>query len=338
MSDTLPELPPLPRMTLLEKIRYGGEAAAFFAFVGLFRILGVDMASALGGFIGRNIFYRTGITNRARDNLRAAYPDMRKADMEAVIVEMWDNLGRTIAEYAHHDKFSIDGPNPRIEIVDRDIIDNAVASGKGLIFASGHFANWEVFLHIARQLGLDGGAVYRPVNNPYINRFIVRQRMTNGPREQIEKGARGTRRIFTLLRGGKSIFMLIDQKTNEGLPIPFFGRDAMTTPAPAALALKVDAAILLATGERNGGARFRVTLRGPITIARSGDHDRDVLALTTELNAALEAAIRKRPSQWLWIHRRWPKPGDKPFTRRARSAQDLSGAGVRVEREGSSFT
>jgi KDO2-lipid IV(A) lauroyltransferase len=338
MSDTRPDLPPLPRMTPLEKIRYGGEALAFFAFIGLFRILGVDRASAVGGFIGRNIFYRTGITNRARDNLRAAYPDMRKAEMEAVIVEMWDNLGRTIAEYAHHDKFSIDGPNPRIEIVNRDIADKAAASDRGVIFASGHFANWEVFLHVAKQLQLDGGAVYRPVNNPYVDRFIVRQRMTHGPREQIEKGARGTRRIFTLLRGGKSVFMLIDQKTNEGLPIPFFGRDAMTTPTPAALALKLDSIVLLASSERMGGARFRVTIHEPITVERSGDHDRDVLALTTKLNTALESAIRKRPSQWLWIHRRWPKPGDKPFTRRARSAQDLSGAGVRVEREGSSLT
>jgi len=122
------------------------------------------------------------------------------------------------------------------------------------------------------------------------------------------------------------------------MPVPFFGRDAMTTPAPAALALKLGSVLLLVTGERMGGARFRVTFREPIAIEPSGDHDSDVLALTAKLNAALETAIRKRPSQWLWIHRRWPKPGDKPFTRRARSVQDLSGAGVRVEREGSSLT
>ena len=81
-----------------------------------------------------------------------------------------------------------------------------------------------------------------------------------------------------------------------------------------------------------------MTIHEPLTVEPSGDHDRDVLALTTKLNAALEAVIRKRPSQWLWIHRRWPKDGDKPYTRRALEAQDFGGAGVRVEREGSSLT
>jgi KDO2-lipid IV(A) lauroyltransferase len=224
----------------------------------------------------------------------------------------------------------------RIELVGLDILERV--PGKGIVFVSGHFANWEVLIIAAMQYGYDGGWVYRPVNNPYIDRYIVRQRMANGPKEAIAKGARGTRRIFTLLRGGRPVFLMVDQKTNEGLPVPFFGRDAMTTPAPAALALKLGLPMILITNERMGGARFRMTIHEPIAIEPSGDHDRDVLALTTKLNAALEAVIRKRPSQWLWIHRRWPKPGDKPYTRRAREAQDFRGAGVRVEREGSSLT
>ncbi len=336
MSDAA--LPPLPPMKPLEKLRYGAEAGAFFAFMALFRILGIDRASALGGFIGRNILYRTGVTRRARMNLRAAYPDMSDAEMQAIVLEMWDNLGRTIAEYAHHDKMTAKGPDARIEVVNLDILERAGVKGKGIEFVSGHFANWEIMQYAARQHGYDGGSVYRPVNNPYIDRFIVRQRMTNGTGDQIGKGAQGTRRIFTLLRSGKAILLLVDQKTNEGLPVPFFGRDAMTTPAPAALALKLGAVMLPVTNERMGGARFRMTIHEPLTIEPSGDHDRDVLALTTKLNAALEAVIRKRPSQWLWIHRRWPKDGDKPYTRRALEAQDFGGAGVRVEREGSSLT
>ncbi len=330
-------LPPFPSLKTSEKLRYGAEAAAFFAFMGLFRMLGIDGASAFGGFIGRNIFYRTGVTKRARDNLKAAFPGMSDAEMNAIIVEMWDNLGRTIAEYAHHDKLTSVGPNPRIEIVGMDILERVVATGKGIEFVSGHFANWEVMPFAARQHGFDGGFVYRPVNNPYIDRFIVKSRMTHGPSEPIAKGAHGTRRIFSLLRSGKSILLLVDQKTNEGLPVPFFGRDAMTTPAPAALSLKLGAVMLLVTNERLGGARFRMTIHEPIAIESSGDHDRDVFELTAKLNAKLEDVIRKRPSQWLWIHRRWPKPGDKPHTRRAREVQDLTGAGVRVEREGSSL-
>lgn len=337
MSDAT-ELPRLPPMKPAEKLRYGAEAAAFFAFMGLFRILGIDRASALGGFIGRNIFYRTGVTRRARMNLRAAYPDMSDAEMEAIILEMWDNLGRTIAEYAHHDKMTAKGPDARIEIVNLDILEREAAKGKGIEFVSGHFANWEIMLHAARQYGYEGGLVYRPINNPYIDRYIMRQRTTYGPSEAISKGVHGTRRIFTLLKKGKSILILVDQKTNEGLSVPFFGRDAMTTPVPAAVSLKLGAPMLLVTNERMGGARFRITIHEPLTVEPSGDHDRDVLTLTTKLNAALEAVIRKRPSQWLWIHRRWPKEGDRPYTRRALEAQDFGGAGVRVEREGSSLT
>jgi KDO2-lipid IV(A) lauroyltransferase len=167
---------------------------------------------------------------------------------------------------------------------------------------------------------------------------MVRQRMNNGPKEQIAKGAQGTRRIFTLLRGGKCIYLLVDQKTNEGLPVPFFGRDAMTTPAPAALALKLGAILLPASNERLGGARFRMTVHEPIEFASTGNHDRDVLALTGRINQAIEDCVRYRPSQWLWIHRRWPKAGDKPRSRRGREAQALAGAGVGVERDGSSLS
>lgn len=258
--------------------------------------------------------------------------------MQATVLEMWDNLGRTIAEYAHHDKMTAKGPDARIEIVNLHILEREAAKGKGIEFVSGHFANWEIMLHAARQYGYEGGLVYRPVNNPYIDRYIMRQRTTYGPSEAISKGVQGTRRIFTLLKKGKSILILVDQKTNEGLAVPFFGRDAMTTPVPAAVALKLGAAMLPVTNERMGGARFRITIHEPLTVEPSGDHDRDVLALTTKLNAALEAVIRKRPSQWLWIHRRWPKDGDRPYTRRALEAQDFGGAGVRVEREGSSLT
>jgi len=332
------ELAPIPPMPLSQKLHYGAEAALFFGFMGFFRVLGVDLASALGGFMGRELFYRTGTMTRARNNLRAAFPEKEPVQIEAIIREMCDNLGRTTAEYAHLDKFKMMGRNPRLQIANIEIVDRVLASGKGILFISGHFANWEMMPFAAAQYGLEGGEVYRPLNNPYVDRWMVRQRMNNGPKEQIAKGAQGTRRIFTLLRGGKCIYLLVDQKTNEGLPVPFFGRDAMTTPAPAALALKLGAILLPASNERLGGARFRMTVHEPIEFAPTGNHDRDVLTLTGRINNAIEDCVRYRPSQWLWIHRRWPKAGDKPRSRRGREAQALAGAGVGVERDGSSLS
>ncbi len=333
MSKAPPE-----KLSLGWRLRYGAEAALFFAFVGLFKLIGVDAASWFGGFIGRHVFAHTPVTRRARDNLKAAFPGMRESEMAAILAEMWDNLGRTVAEYAHLDKLRITGTNPRVEFVHTDRIEAAAKTGKGVIFLSGHFANWEIMPVAAADLGLQGALVYRPVNNPYIDRWTSRQRTDNGPSEAISKGAHGTRRIFTLLRGGKGIFILVDQKTNEGIPAEFFGRMAMTTPAPAVLALKLGAILQPVTCERMGGARFRVTAHAPIEIERSGDHDRDVVTLTQKMNDALEAAIRQRPSQWLWIHRRWPKMGDTPRSRRGREAQALGGSGVGVESDGSSLT
>jgi KDO2-lipid IV(A) lauroyltransferase len=312
----------LPTMSFGQKLRYGVEAAGFFTMIGFFRLFGTDRASALGGWIGRTVFYRTGTTNRARANLAAAYPEMGEAEREAVIVEMWDNLGRTVAEYAHLSDFSIHGENPRLSVTGTKDAEAAIASGKGVIFVSGHFANWEMMPFTAHQLGYESGEVYRPLNNPYVDRWMVRQRIANGPQEQIAKGAQGTRRIFTLLRAGKCILLLADQKTNEGLPAPFFGRDAMTTPAPAALALKLGTMVLPASNERLGGARFRMKVYPAIEFTPSGDHDKDIHALTIRITEAIERLVRERPSQWLWIHRRWPKEGDKVRSKRAQALEE----------------
>jgi KDO2-lipid IV(A) lauroyltransferase len=320
MADKAPETLPLSL-----RLRYAAEAAVFFSAIGMFRVLGVDGASATGGFIGRNIFYRIrGVMNRARTNLRNAYPEKSEAEREAIIREMCDNLGRTVAEYAHLDKFSVTGADARIELAGAEHIWRAQASGKGVMFFSGHFANWELMPFVAHQIGLECGEVYRPQNNPIVDRWLVAQRAKNGTPDQIAKGPRGTRRIFTLLRRGKAILLLADQKTNEGIAAPFFGHEAMTTPAPAMLALKLGAALLPASNERLGGARFRMTVHPPVEFTPSGDDRQDVHTLTCLINDALETCIRYKPSQWLWIHRRWPTSREQDRLGGKRSIQTLS--------------
>ncbi|MDE2496018.1 MAG: lysophospholipid acyltransferase family protein [Alphaproteobacteria bacterium] len=331
------ELPIRP-LTFAQRLRYGAEAVPFFLFMGLFKLLGIDRASAVGGIIGRHVFYRLPPARTARANLRAAYPEMSAAEIEKTVRDVCGNLGRVVAEYPHLDKRSLGGPRSRIELAGKDIGDAAVASGKGVMFVSGHFANWETMPVAASLLGYDGGLVYRPPNNPYVDRWITRQRAKLGPKEHITKGVQGTRRIFTLLRRGKAIFLLVDQKTGEGISVPFFGRGAMTTAAPAMLALKLGAILLPASAERTSGAHFRVKIHPPIEFAPSGDHDRDVPALTAKINETIEAMVRERPAQWLWIHHRWPSARDARNKRKKRNGQALGGSGVSVEREGSSLT
>jgi Kdo2-lipid IVA lauroyltransferase/acyltransferase len=313
------DIAPIPKMPLATMLRYRAEAAIFFGLIGFFGLFSLDRASGVGGWIGRNVLYRTSVSQRGRDNLKKAYPEKSGEEIEAILLEMWDSLGRTIAEYAHLDKLSLNGGDPRLEARGIDIVENALATGKGVMFVSGHFANWETMPFAAAQYGVEGGEVYRPLNNPYVDRWMVRQRMKHGPKDQIAKGAQGTRRIFTLLRSNKAIFMLVDQKTNEGLPAPFFGRDAMTTPAPAALALKLDCIILPTRNERLGGARFRMTVGPPVEFVHTGNHEKDIQQLTIKITQRVEEMVRARPSQWLWIHRRWPKPGDKLWSKRAKA-------------------
>lgn len=297
-----------PSLSLSLKLRYGAEAALFLGFMGLFRMMGLDAASALGGFIGRNIFARTRVTKRARENLTRAFPQMSSQEIDATLAKMWDNLGRTVAEYAHLDKFDLAGEDPRI--LTENIQEAEKIRGRSVLLLSGHFANWEIMGIAAARFGLDGAIVYRPPNNPYVDRYIARARARKGFADQISKHY-GARRIFSLLRTGKAILLLADQKTNEGVAAPFFGRDAMTTPVPAMLALKLNVPIVFASNKRLNGARFRVTMHPPLVFQPSGDYQADVKALTAAINKRIEEMVRADPSQWLWIHRRWPTEKDK---------------------------
>jgi KDO2-lipid IV(A) lauroyltransferase len=317
------------------KFRYVLEAALFFFIIGIFRLLGVDKASAVGGFLGRAILYRTSIANRGRVNLVAAYPDLPKSEIENILREVCDNLGRTAAEYAHLDKFDFGGTEARVEMVGLEHVTAARAHGKGMICFSGHFANWELMAFAAARLFDGEGEVYRPVNNPYVDKWLVAQRSKNGPVDQIPKGPGGTRRLFTLLRRGQIVALLVDQKTNEGVPVPYFGRDAMTTPAPAALALRLDCALLPASIERLGGARFRCRVHPPIEFTPSGDYDKDVVALTAQLTRKIEDIVRQRPSQWLWIHRRWPTERAQDQVRGKRAPARLVESPLDVQRPAS---
>jgi Kdo2-lipid IVA lauroyltransferase/acyltransferase len=302
-----------PILPLSQKLRYGAEAALFLAFMGFFRLIGLDAASAVGGFIGRTIFARTGVTRRARDNLAMAFPEKSLAEREAIIAAMWDNLGRVVAEYAHLDKFDIHGPDPRIRLENAEDLEHM--RGRSVLILSGHFANWEIMPITGARFGLDGAIVYRPPNNPYVDRYISRARAKKGYSEQISKH-NGVKRIFTLLRNNKAILLLADQKTNEGIAVPFFGQDAMTTPAPAALALKLKTPIIFASNKRLGGARFAVTVYPPLEFTPSGDDEADTRALTAAINRQLEEIVRAHPAQWLWIHRRWPSARDITTSKR----------------------
>jgi KDO2-lipid IV(A) lauroyltransferase len=293
-------------LSFSDRIRFGTEAAPFFLFMGLFRLLGLERASALGGWIGRHIFSLLPPDRIARANLLKAFPEKSQAERDAIRTQMWDNLGRVVAEYPHLEKFSPYGDDPRITVSTPhdDWLDPY--RSQSVMYLSAHLANWEMMPVLSERLALTGATVVRPPNNPYVANWIARQRLANGPDDLIAKH-NAMRRMLARLREGKSLYMLIDQKLKEGIAVPFFGRLAMTTPAPAALALKTGTKIIIASNHRTHGSRFHIVFHGEFLFTPSGNDAEDIPKMTAALTAKMEEIIRSDPGQWLWIHNRWPE-------------------------------
>lgn len=293
------------RRPLGARIAHGIEGAGALLVFWLFRLLPVEWASAAGGFLARSLGPRVAISRRARKNLKAALPALDDAAIERTIRGMWDNLGRVVGEYAHLGAYRVYEPGGRIEIVGAENIRAQGADGKRAIFFSGHFGNWEVATLAVTQAGLEVAEIYRAANNPLVDRIINDARSVVGS-ELVPKGAVAARRALAAMQEHRHIAMLVDQKMNDGIAVPFFGRDAMTAPALARLARRYGCTVVPVRIERLGGAHFRLVCEPPLAVPVTADAAADVLALMTAVNATIERWVRARPEQWLWVHRRWP--------------------------------
>lgn len=291
----------------IRRIEYG----IFRLVIGGLGLLGLERASNFGGWLLRTIGPRLGNSNRARRALRKAFPEKTEAEIETIVRGVWDSVGRTAAEYAHLKEFHTFRDDSRVEIEGIEIVEEIERRGKGGIYFSGHFANWELMPIAMMHRGQKGATVYRPINNTHINDWMVALRGTICP-TQISKNNNGARDLMRRLREKYFVAMLTDQKIQEGIPVPFFGRDALTTPTPARLALKFDCPLIPAWIERVGPARYKLHVYPPLEVEPSGDLRTDIYALMVKMNAFLEERIRERPEQWLWLHNRWGEVKAKP--------------------------
>ncbi|MEM8985442.1 MAG: lysophospholipid acyltransferase family protein [Pseudomonadota bacterium] len=307
MSEAAPLNLPAPRSAHVT-LQFRLEAMLFHAAMGVFSALGPDRASALGGWIGRHIGTRLrGVTKRGVHNLKAAFPEKSDTEINAIVADVWENLGRTAAEYAHLDAFHPFEDGGRVAVEGAERLRQICASGKPAVFVTAHYANWEVMAIMLSRSGLKFGFVYRAANNPLVDREIIERRNAVTTAVQIPKGKRGGRALLEVMRKGHSIAMLVDQKLNDGIRVPFMGRDAMTPPAAARMALKFNAPVIPLAIERVKGATFVAKVKDPIPFEPTGDRNEDIRLLTTKVNEALEDQIRSRPGEWLWLHRRWPR-------------------------------
>lgn len=293
------------KLRLSKRLLYPIEAAGALLVYGLMRLLPIDAASALGAVVLARVGPMLRLHRVARTNLERAFPEKTPGEVDGILDGMWRNLGRTAGEFAHI-RTLLREMDSRVEIVGAEHALAAMADGGPAIYVSGHIANWELMPLAAAHVGLVIDAVYRAPDNPLIA-SLYDKRKPHPDATMFPKGTAGARGVMAALKKGRPLGLLIDQKMNDGIAARFFGRKAMTAPAFAQLARRFDCPIVAVRIERLEGARFRVTAHEGMKVARDGKADDDIAATVQSFNDLLEGWIRKRPEQWLWVHRRWPK-------------------------------
>lgn len=292
----------------LRQLRHLGEGTAQFLVLGFCWLLPLDWASGLGGWVARSIAPRLRVNRRAMDHLAIAFPDMPETEKRRIIVGMWDNFGRMVAEYPHLGSIA-DPASRRMEVIGAERLAKVQENGRPFIVVSAHMANFELMPISAYRHGHNLSVVSRPVNNPIIQRILLyfRQRPT-GNWGKIPKGVDGARQALKLLKQGLNLGVLVDQRNSQGVALPLFGRPARTNLGIAKLAIDHDAPVFPIHLERLEGARFRLTVEEELKRPELGEKQAEAEAMMTEMNQVLERWIRQRPEDWLWLHRRWDRP------------------------------
>ena len=291
---------------MIKRLRYNVEGACVSALFALFRLLPLPLSSLMAGTVAAILGPLLPVHARAQKNLSRAMPELSPFETKRALAEMWRNLGRVVGEYPHLKKFRAFEPGGRMEVIGQEHLKTIKKLPHGALFFTGHIANWETSGLPLVQSSIPIAFVYRAPNNPYVDRLICRARGEGITENAIAKGASGAREMVRHVRQGGYTAMLVDQKMNDGIAVPFFGRDAMTAPALAQLALKYDLPIWPVRTERIKGCHFRVTIYPELKIKRSDDSSGDVAEAMGQVNRMLEGWIRERPGQWLWLHNRWP--------------------------------
>ncbi len=303
---------PGPPDPVLARLRARATALLLAGLIGALRRLSPVRCSNLGSRLARRLGPLLPASRVADRNLSDALPELDAASRRQVIDGVWDNLGRNVFELPHLASFRRTDSGPGFEVDGEQHLAGLGERGRPALFFSGHLGNWEMVLPVAAALGIAVSGFYRAASNPEVNRAIqaMRQDALGTRVSMFAKGAAGARAALVHLGQGGALGLLVDQKMNDGIAVPFFGRDAMTAPALAQLALRFDAPIVPVHVVRLGPCRFRMVCEAPLVVRRVGDRTADVLAITSAMNDRLELWIRADPSAWLWLHRRWPKRND----------------------------
>lgn len=267
----------------------------------LFKIIGFKKSSDLGEIIGKIFGPLFRNKKKIIDNLAKANIGIDNKEREDIINSMWGNYGRILSEYPHLKDFRSSKLKQHISINGKEILDDIVNSNKQVVFISGHFSNFELMAMCIESGGVNLAAIYRPLNNLFLNSTMEKIRKNYICKKQIKKGRSGSRELIKLINNGYSVALMIDQRVSEGIPIKFFSEDALTTTIPAQLFKKYKLDIIPVDIKRYDSHDFKISFEKPFKF----NEDDTIKNITEKLNQKLENFIKKHPKQWIWTHDRW---------------------------------
>ena len=267
----------------------------------IFKILGPRLSSNLGGKIFEIIgpFFRS--EKIINSNIKKAFPDINFKNLKKIKRLMWNNYGRTFAEYMFIKEFRNGKISKNIEIDGQEILEKIKKENSQVIFISGHFSNFELMAMHLEKSGINLCAIYRPLNNIFLNGIMERIRKKYICKKQIKKGVVSLRQLIALKKNNFSTAIMIDQRVSEGILSNFFNHEALTTTIPAQLVKKFNIPIVPVYIERIENINFKICISKPIYF----DEDTTTDKITDELNRILEKMILNKPENWIWSHNRW---------------------------------
>ena len=269
----------------------------FILFI-LFKIVGFKASSNFGFFIGKYLGPLFRPKSSIINNLKKA---QISGDYKKIATNVLGNYGRIFAEYVHLKNFKNDRLNNHITIEGREYLERIKNKKQSVVFISGHFNNFELMAMQIDKAEVDCAAIYRPLNNPYLNKIMEKIRKRDICKKQIKKGRSGTREIIKFLKKGTSIALMVDQRVREGEKALFFKHLATTTTIPAQLIKKYNCDLVPIYIERKNKFDFKMYVSRPIKINKNKSSDE----ITLFINKILEKMILKNVDQWIWTHDRW---------------------------------
>jgi len=282
-------------------IKYFLEFIVISFLFSIYKVIGLKISSFIGGKLSEifgPLFRSKEIIN---SNIKRAFPKINLLEINDIKKSMWNNYGRTLSEYMFLKDFRNNKFKSNINIEGNEILEKIKLEKNPVIFVSGHFSNFELMAMEIEKSGINLSAIYRPLNNIFLNVMMERIRIKYICKKQIKKGTRGVRELLRLYKKGYSIALMIDQRVSEGIKSKFFDEDALTTTIPAQFIKKFNCKVVPIYIERHNDINFNIKIENPIEFSKDDTPEK----ITRDLNVWLEKMILKNPGRWIWSHNRW---------------------------------